>query len=110
MGIPSDIGDDSLEDKVIEMLAEAHIVATKSDIEDCHRLVKNGNTILRFVYRKFCNDILGKNFELRKNIDKSKLGFANDTKIYVSANVTHYNQRIAWMCRELKRAKTIHKI
>ena len=35
-GIPSDIGDDSQEDKVIEMLAEAHIVATKSDIEDCH--------------------------------------------------------------------------
>ena len=28
-GIPSNIDDGSLEDKVIEMLAEAHIVATK---------------------------------------------------------------------------------
>ena len=45
-GIPSDIGDDSLEDKVIEMLAEAHVVATKSDIEDCDRLGKNGSTIV----------------------------------------------------------------
>ena len=36
-GILSDIGNDSLEDKVIELLAKAHIVATKSDIEDCHR-------------------------------------------------------------------------
>ena len=56
--ILSDIDHDSLEDKVIELLAEVHIVVTKSDIEDCHRLGKNVNTIMRFV--KFCNDILEK--------------------------------------------------
>ena len=50
-GISSDISDDSLEDKVIEMLAEVHIVATKSDFEDCHRLGKNGSTIVQFVNR-----------------------------------------------------------
>ena len=66
MGIPSDIGDDSLEDKVIEMLAKAHIVATKSDIEDCHRLVKNGSTILRFVYRNFVMTSWEKNLSYRK--------------------------------------------
>ena len=103
-GIPSDIGDDSLEDKVIEMLAEVQIVATKSDIEDCHRLVKNDSTIVRFVNRKFYKDILEKKFDLHKNIDKSKLGFANDTRIYVSENLTPYNQRLAWKCSELKRA------
>ena len=65
-GIPSDIGDDSLEDKVIELLAEVHIVATKPDIEDCHRLGKNGSTIVRFVNRKFCNDILEKNLTYTK--------------------------------------------
>ena len=42
-GIPSDIGDDSIEDNVIEILAEVHLVATKSDIQDCYRLGKNGN-------------------------------------------------------------------
>ena len=108
-GIPSDISDDSLENKVIEMLVEAHIVATKSDIEDCRRL-GNGSTIVRFVNRKFCNDILGKKFDLHKNIYKSKLSFANDTKIYVSENLNPYNQRLAWKCRELKRAKNIHKV
>ena len=66
MEIPSDIGDDSLEDKVIEMLAKAHIVATKSDIEDCHRLVKNGSTILRFVYRNFVMTSWEKNLSYRK--------------------------------------------
>ena len=58
---------------------------------------------------KFCNVILEKK-KLLKNIDKSKLSFANDTKIYVSENLTPYNQRLAWKCRELKRAKKIHKV
>ena len=92
------------------MLAETHIVATKSYTEDCHRLGKNGSTIIRFANRKFCNVILENKFGLHKNIDKSKLGFANVTKIYVSENVTPYNQRLAWKCRELKRAKKIHKV
>ena len=42
------------------MLSEAHIVATISDIEDCHRLGNNGNTIIGFVNRKFCTVILEK--------------------------------------------------
>ena len=45
-GVPSNIGDDSIKDKVLEMLAEVHIVATKSDIEDCHRLGQNVSTIV----------------------------------------------------------------
>ena len=51
--VQADIGDDPLEDMVIEMLDEADIVATKSDIEERHELGKNGSTIVRFVNRKF---------------------------------------------------------
>ena len=65
-GIPSDIGDDSLEDKGIEMLAEVHIVATNSNTKDCHRLGKNGSTIVRFVNRKVCNDSLEKKLTYTK--------------------------------------------
>ena len=65
-GIPLDIGDDSLEGKVIEMLADVHIVATNSDTEDCHRLSKNGSTIVQFINRKFCNDILEKKWLTQK--------------------------------------------
>ena len=46
------------------MLAEVHIVATKCDIEDCHRLSKNDSTIVQFVNREFCDDILEKKFDL----------------------------------------------
>ena len=51
------------------MLGEVDIVATKSEIEDCHRLGKNSNTVVRFINRKFCNGILEKKCELHKNID-----------------------------------------
>ena len=56
-GIPSGIDDDSLEEKIIEMLCEADVAAKKSDTEDCHRPSKNGITIIRFFIRKFCNVI-----------------------------------------------------
>ena len=71
--IPSNIDDDSFEDKVIEMLAEIHTAATKSDIEDCHRLGGNGNTTVRFVNRKFCNDILEKNSTYTKTLTSLNL-------------------------------------
>ena len=32
------------------------------------------------------------------------------SKICVSENLTPYNQRLAWKCRELKIAKKIHKV
>ena len=45
--------DDSLDDKVTEMLVEVHVVATKSNTEDCHILCKNGINIVPFVNRKY---------------------------------------------------------
>ena len=55
------------------MLDEVDIVATNSDIEDCHRLGKNGNTIVRFVSRKFCNVILEKKFNYTKTLTSQNL-------------------------------------
>ena len=91
------------------MLAEAHIVATKSDIEDCHRLGKNGSTIKRFVNWKFCNDILGKKLTYTKILTSLNLILLMALK-FVIENLTPYNQHLPWKCRELKRAKKIHKV
>ena len=64
-------------------------------------------TILRFVNRKFCNLILDKKHELKK-IDNAKLCFQNNVKLFVSENLSPFNQRLAWKCRELRRASKIH--
>ena len=97
-GIPPQISDEKLEEKVFGAM---NIAITKNDVEDCHRLGKSSkSTIVQFVNRKHCNAILSKKFETSK-IDKSKLGFESNVKLYVSEILTPYNQHLAWKCREL---------
>ena len=107
-GIPPQIPDEKLEEKVIEVSSAMNIAITKNDLEDYHRLGKSSkSTIVRFANRKHCNAILSKKFETSK-IDKSKLGFESNVKLHVSENLTPYNQTLAWKCRELKKAGVIH--
>ena len=60
-GIPPQISDEKLEEKVFGAM---NIAITKNDVEDCHRLGKSSkSTIVQFVNRKHCNAILSKKFE-----------------------------------------------
>ena len=80
-----------------------------SDIEGCHRIGKGNpkTAIVRFANRKFCNLILDKKHELKK-IDNAKLCFQNNVKLFVSENLSPFNQRLAWKCRELRQTSKIH--
>ena len=40
-GIPSEISDEKLKEKVVEVFGAINIAITKSVVEDCHRLDKN---------------------------------------------------------------------
>ena len=107
-GIPSTVDDEVLEDKVIEIFKCLKIPLAKSDTEDCHRLGKSNpkNTVVRFVNRKNCYAALSKKLDLQ-HIDKAKLGFP-EANLFFNENLTPYNQKLAWKCRELKRAGKIH--
>ena len=80
-----------------------------SDIEGYHRIGKgNSQTlIVRFVKRKFCNLVLDKKHELKK-IGNAKLCLQINVKLFPSKNLSTFYQRLAWKCRELKRASKIH--
>ena len=107
-GIPSQISDEKLEEKVIEVFSAMNIAITKNNVEDCHRLGKSSkSTTVQFVNREHCYAILSKKCETSK-IYKSKLSFESNVKLYVSENLTPYNQHLAWKCRELKRSGVIH--
>ena len=58
----------------------------------------------------FCKDALDleKKFDVNKCIDNSKLGFNVENRLFVCKNLVPYNQHLAWMCRELKKAKKIY--
>ena len=78
-------------------------------VQDCHCMCKSKKmTIVCFVNRKNCKAVLEKRFTLNRKLDNEKLGFQSDARIFVSENLTPYNQHIACKCRELKRAGKIH--
>ena len=64
------------------------------------------NIIVRFVNRKNCYAALSKKLDLQ-HIDKVKLGFP-EVNLFFNENLTPYNQKLAWKCRELKRVGKIH--
>ena len=101
-GIPVEVKNNQLKEKVIDILSQLNISLSKSDIEDCHPLGKS-NTIARFVNQTFCKDALEKKIDVNKHIDNSKFGFNDEKKKFVCENLTPDNQCLAWMCRELKR-------
>ena len=106
--IPKTVKDEELESKVIDIFSALNISITSKDVEDCHRLGKDGkNTIVRFVNRKHCYQALNRKMDLRI-IDNSSRAFQPDVKLYLSENLTPYNQYLGWKCRELKRASLIH--
>ena len=107
--IPVDVKDKQLERKVIDTFPHLNINISKPDIEDCHRLGRS-NTIVRFVNQKVCKEELEEKFEVNRLIDNSKLGFKRENKFFICENLTPYNQRLAWMSKELKRAKKIKNV
>ena len=49
---------------------------------------------------------MSKKLDLR-HIDKVKLGFP-EINVFFNENLTPYNQKLTWKCRELKLAEKIH--
>ena len=84
------------EHKVLNICKSINLTVENSDIEGCHRIGKSDpkTTIVRFVNRKFCNLILDKKHELKK-IDSAKLCFQNNVKLFVSEDLSPFNQRLA---------------
>ena len=62
--------------------------------------------IVRFVNRKSFYAALSKKLDLQ-HFDKVSLGFP-EANLFFNENLTPYNQKLAWKCRELKCAGKIH--
>ena len=105
-GFPSSVHDNLLEDIKLLIYSVSWILQFKLWHWRFHRLVKANpkNTIVRFVNQKFCNDALEKKKKLM-SLNKTELGFKPDVALYISENLTPFNQRLAWQCRERKRAR-----
>ena len=114
-GIPADVSQEELEDKVIEILRSIEVEVQPDDVEACHKLEYGKNeskdepkrTIVKFVNRKIC-DISMKNRKKLKDVDKSKLGFNEETAIYINHNLCPYYRRLIGKCKFLQRKGRIN--
>ena len=79
-----------------EICKSMYVTVENIDIGGCHRIGKGNpkTAIVRFVNRKFCNLILDKKYELKK-VGNQKLCFRNNVKLFVSENMSPFNQRLA---------------
>ena len=105
--IPDSIGDNELECSVIKIMKAIDIDVDDRNIEAYHRIDKSkGNskkTIVRFCNRKFSKTALYNKKKLA-SVNTSAIGLGNSTKLFISENLTNYNNNLAFKCRKLKRA------
>ena len=98
-GIPHEILDNNLEDKVIDIYKDAGIEIGHMDIEGCHRLPLSRNNaggtkrvIVKFVNRKHSEDVL----RLKKII-------SSRSKVFISNSLCPYYRYLWDKCKELQR-------
>ena len=105
-GIPDDVEDEDLEEKIIKILDKIEVNVKSKDIEACHRVGKSRSnsrkTIICFVNRKFAKKALINRKSL-KNIDKSSIALSNSSDIFINENLTPTNSKLTFHCRKLKR-------
>ena len=90
-GIPDDVDDQKLEEKVIEILDKIDVNVSSKDVEACHRIRKSKNssktTIVRFFNRKNAKKALVNRKDL-KNIDKTSIGLEKLHGIFINEKLT----------------------
>ena len=110
-GIPDSVGDNELECSVIKFMKAVDIEVDDHDIEACHRIGKSKRdskkTIVHFCNRKFSIRALYNKKKLA-SVSTSAVGRGNSTKLFISENLADYHNKLAFNCRELKRASSIH--
>ena len=113
VGIPSDVSQENLEKKVIDLFDVLGETVNSNEIEACHRLKQKPRdkgpprTIIRFVNRKKAECLLRKNKELR-NKDLTKINL-DSQNLYINCNLRPYNRMLWGKCKELYKQNRITK-
>ena len=108
-GVPKDVENKDVEDKVCEILQKIGVDVNPNDIEACHRLKKKDRTIIKFSSRKTCLKALINRKKL-KDLDKEEIGFPNSTKLFLNESLCPYYRGIWGKCRGLLLDKLISRL
>ena len=106
-GIPDSVGQDNLKETAVQILKEAGVPVSSTDIEVIHRFQSRKTPKPTII--KGRRDFIDRVFEKRKEIINvgTKLGYENSVKLYVNRNLCPAYSKIAFNCRQLKKKALI---
>ena len=81
----------------------------KRDVQACHRLKEKDRTIVKFVNRRDCLQILRVKKEL-KSLDPTDLDFPENTKIFINESLCPYYRGTWNKCKKLGAIQKIHQL
>ena len=108
VGIPSNIENEHLEDKVVEVLNKVGCNIMKDNVEACHRLGKsNDRVIIKFSRRKECLQVLSVKKDLR-NLDMVSVGLPENCKVFINQSLCPYYKLLWSKSKKLHSMGKIH--
>ena len=106
--IPNSVGNSVLEETVRDVFKKIGVEIDERDVQACHRLKEKERTIVKFVNRKDCLQILRVKKDL-KSLDPTELDFPENTKIFINESLCPYYRGIWNKCKKLRAIQKIHQ-
>ena len=95
-GIPQNISDELLENKAINILYTVNTTKINHrDIEACHRLGREKETLIKFVNRKDAEQSIENRTKLA-NFNRVEPGFDPNVPIYINQHLTSFISKLAF--------------
>ena len=107
-GIPNSIGNSVLEETVRGVSRKAGVEIDERYVQTYYRLKEKERSIVKFVNRKDCLQILRLKKEL-KFLDPRELDFPENTKIFINESLCPYYRGIWNKCKKLRVIQKIHQ-
>ena len=101
VGIPNSIGNSVLEKTVRGVFKKISVEIDERDVQAYHCLKEKERTIVKFVNRKDCLQILRVKKDL-KSLDTTELDFPWNTKIFINESLCPYYRGIWNKCKKLR--------
>ena len=108
VGIPNSVGNSVLEETVRDVFKKIGVEIDERDVQACHRLKEKERTIVKFVNRKDCLQILRVKKDL-KSLEPTELDFPENTKIFINESLCPYYRGIWNKCKKLRAIQKIHQ-
>ena len=108
MGIPKSIGNSVLEETVRRVFKKIGVEINEQNVPTCHHLKEKERTIVKFVNRKNCLQILRVKKEL-KSLDLTQLDFPENTKTFINESLCPCYKGIWSKCKKLTAIQKIHQ-